>query len=95
MITEFKTKGNNYQRESYKGDFDEFILENIHNSDIENYAEDRLDMVPEDDQETSSISDYTERELLDELKESGYVLFKPKSIIEEAKIKEMIKIIQQ
>ncbi|PKH51411.1 hypothetical protein CXF68_12285 [Tenacibaculum sp. Bg11-29] len=90
MIESVKVEGVVYERIPYEGDFDEFLLENIHSSDIEEYAEYHLDMIKEDKMKPTCVTDYSEDDLLGALKESGWILIKPESLTEEIRIKELI-----
>ncbi|MCG7502402.1 hypothetical protein MHM83_11010 [Tenacibaculum sp. Mcav3-52] len=95
MINEIKLNGKIHTRENYEGCFNTFILQNICDWDIEDYAESYLNMVDEDDVETKDISSFHESELLEELKESGYICIKAESLTEEMRIKETIEAIKQ
>lgn len=94
MIESVKIDGENIERISYEGDFDEFLLENIHESDIQDYVEFNLDMIKEDDIELTCITDFSEDELLEALKERGWISVKAESIVEEDRIKEAIEAIK-
>ncbi|MCF2875415.1 MULTISPECIES: hypothetical protein [unclassified Tenacibaculum] len=94
MITEITIKGKKYFKDSYDGDFEDLILENLDEDDIQDYSERNLDMVHEDEIDYNSIDDFTEEELLDQLKHSGYIFIKAESLTEEMRIKETIEAIK-
>ena len=78
-----------------KEDFEIFILDNIESSIIEKYAARNLGMIHEDDCECEAcedfdVSDATDTEFEEEAHERGLILFKPNSIVEASKIKEII-----
>ncbi|MEQ3501099.1 hypothetical protein ABMY20_15195 [Tenacibaculum sp. SSH1-16] len=95
MINEIKLNGKIHTRENYKGCFNTFILQNICDWDVEDYAQSYLNMVDEDHVKHKKISDFREDELLDELKENGYICIKAESLTEEIRIKETIEAIKQ
>ena len=58
------------------------ILENLDEDDVQSYSERYLDMVHEDEIKHTSISDYCEDSLLEELKGSGCIFIKSESLTE-------------
>jgi hypothetical protein len=100
MITAITIEGKELKRVDYDGDFDEFILQNTENNDIEMYAKYALDMHHEDDCDecdcpAPSISSFTDGDLMEEFKERGFITTKPSSIIEAQIIEQLIKSIKQ
>ncbi|SED09715.1 hypothetical protein SAMN04489761_4263 [Tenacibaculum sp. MAR_2009_124] len=90
MITKIEIDNKLIDRNEYEGDFDELILDNIDESDIENYAEFNLNMTSEDHFERDELTDYSDKDMIKELEESGYIVVYPESIVEEMRIKELL-----
>ncbi|SDS13494.1 hypothetical protein SAMN04487764_1530 [Gillisia sp. Hel1_33_143] len=85
-----------YDRKTYDFDFDNLLLENIDNSEIEDYAGDELSMVDANDAECNcSISDHQEYEIISYLEEQGYEVIKCQTIVDKMrldKIKEALEL---
>jgi hypothetical protein len=61
-----------YWQRSYERQFNNFeddIIELLNESNVEEYAKDHLNLVEEDDVEEKDISDFTDSELLEEVKD--------------------------
>jgi len=82
-------------RKDYKGNFENYILSNISESDIQNYAEDNLDMIKEDDIEETNLSNFRDQNLIAELKDRGYEIIKCATISDSLrlqKVKELMEL---
>ena len=83
-----------YDRETYKFDFDDLLLDEIPDYNVENYAENRLNMINEDNCECD-IYNFRELEIISCLEDKGYGVVKCKSIVDHLrfdKIKEALNI---
>lgn len=93
----YETVVHNYDRSQTSEDIDELALEHIPNSDIQDYAENELGLIEEDDCdcEEKDIYDFDDREIIDYLEESGYMVFKCQTITDKMrleKIKEALEV---
>lgn len=89
--TEYKT----ITRDEYSGDFDDFILENMSSWDVENYAENELDMMKEDDCTCNcSIQDYSENFLIHHLEEAGHKVIKCQTITDSMRYEKLKEIME-
>ncbi len=80
-----------HTREDYQGNFDRFILGELDNYDIQDYAESSLGMIDEDDVEVDNmdISDFRDAVLISELKGRGYEIIKCATISESLKLQKV------
>jgi len=74
-----------YDRETYKFDFDDLLLENISDNSIEYYAENSLNMVDEDHCKCD-IDDFQEHKIISYLEEQGYEVLKCNSIVDKMRL---------
>ena len=83
-----------FERDTYPCDFDLLILDNTPDYDIQNYAENELDMAKEDNCFTCNCStdDYTDEFLIEVLEERGHIFLKCDSITDTMKAKELKKL---
>ena len=85
-ITEkYETVIKEYDRETYKFDFEDLLLENIEDNNIEYYAENSLNMVEEDNCKCD-IDDFKEHEIISYLEEEGYEVLKCNSIVDKMRL---------
>ncbi len=82
-------------RENYKGDFDQYILKEIDNSEIEHYAEYNRGMIEEDECDCrSSLEDFSDEDLIANAEDRGLMFFKCHSIIDKMKLDKLKEIIE-
>ena len=74
--------------------FEEDILDNLDEDIVEDYAKDRFDLVEEDDVEEKDINDFSDDEIMDEVR-SRKLLGSNNSIISEQFITRFSKIIEK
>jgi len=77
-----------YDRETYKFDFDDLLLDEIPDYNIENYDESSLNMVDEDHCKCD-IDIFQEHEIISYLEEEGYKVLKCNSIIDKMRFNEI------
>jgi len=74
-----------YDRETYKFDFDDLLLDEIPDYNIESYAESSLNMIDKDDCKCD-IDDFKEHEIISYLEEEGYEVLKCNSIVDKMRL---------
>ena len=74
-----------YDRETYKFDFDDLLLDEILEYKIENYAESSLNMVHENHCKCD-IDDFQEHETISYLEGQGYEVLKCNSIVDKMRL---------
>jgi len=91
MITEIKLKsGKTVKREGYNRDFDDLILRNLSEHDIEYYAETELNMKEDGDCGcVCDIEDFSDNEIEDEAKYRGHILFICSSIADSIRVESL------
>jgi 3-methyladenine DNA glycosylase Tag len=94
-LDEIKEVEKVYKREDYEGDFDNFILENITNYHIEDYAENVLDMVDTDDCECdNNLHNVDSCSLISELRNRGFETIKCQTLTDSFKLEQVKELMQ-
>jgi N-dimethylarginine dimethylaminohydrolase len=78
-----------YSRDEHKGDFDEFILEELDDSDIKDYAREEFGLIRSSDCPKSYVDDYPTEELIEELKGRGYDIIECQTISDTFKLQKV------
>ena len=78
-----------YTRDEHRGDFDDFILEEMDDSDIRAYAQDELELIRKKDCPTTYVDDFDTQELIDELKERGFDVIECPTLSDSMKLEKL------
>lgn len=78
-----------YDRDEYRGDFDEFILQEMDDGDIRAYAEEEFEMIRKKDCPTTYVDDFDTEELIDELKDRGFDVIECPTLSDSMKLEKL------
>jgi len=78
-----------YSRDEHKGDFDEFILEELDDSDIKDYVREEFELIRESDCPKTYVYDFGTEELIEELKGRGYDIIECQTISDTFKLQKV------
>jgi len=80
-----------FSRDEHKGDFDEFILEELDDSDIKDYAREEFGLIRSSDCPKTYIDDFGTEDLIEELKGRGYDVVTCRTISDTFKLDQLKK----
>jgi hypothetical protein len=78
-----------YSRDEHIGDFDEFILEELDDSDIKDYAREEFGLIRSSDCPKSYVDDYPTEELIEELKSRGFDIIECQTLSDTFKLQKV------
>jgi hypothetical protein len=78
-----------FSRDEHKGDFDEFILEELDDSDIKDYAREEFGLIRSSDCPKSYVDDYPTEELIEELKSRGFDIIECQTLSDTFKLQKV------
>lgn len=97
----YELKYKTITRDEYGGDFDELILDNMNNSEIRDYAEDELDMIPKtnagnycDCRPSRDPEDFNDEDLIQEIEERGHKVIYCQTLADSMKLEKLKQIME-
>lgn len=87
-------KEKEYLRDEYRGDFEGFILQELADWDIQDYAEKQLDMIKEKNCPKTYVDDFDTEDLIEELKDRGFDVIECKTLTDAFKLEKVKELMQ-
>ena len=76
-------------RDEYSGDYDEFLLDNMKRSEVKDYALEEFNLYEDDPWAKPETEDFDNESLCECLEYRGFIIFEPRSIIEDQKLEKI------
>lgn len=95
--TSLKEKTIDYRR-GYRSDlirFEDKIIENLNQNNLEEYSTNEFNLINENDVEEKTVEDFSSKELISELKDRGIIPFISQNIITDDLFQRFLKIVEK